>query len=121
MNYSQFLELKQLVEEREQLKKGLTLLREMALKSSSLESYQAKLVFTESISHYQEGGYPPQHPIQAFFPFLPMTRPAVEHREKGLVVLDDILILKVSGAMADYWEERIKEINAEIKSLGLDP
>lgn len=123
MNYQDFVKIRQLVEEREQLKKGLTLIREMAVKSATFEHYQAKLVFTETVHNEfaQYAGQPIPSIWEAIFPMHPALKPHKESRERGTVMLDEMVLLKVSAAISDYWEERIQEINQSIKALGLDP
>lgn len=123
MNYSEFKKIQSLVEEREQLKQGLSLLREMTVKSTSLQNHEVRLVFTETgnrdyypVPDYHESAMA----MMAAMRFkLPDQKP--QERSKGMVVLDYIMLLKVAGAMADHWEERIREINTQIKALGMEP
>lgn len=124
MNYSEFKKIQSLVEEREELKKGLSLLREMTVKSTSLDTHKVKLVFTEMVDKDYYQVPTPQQMVAQMIGYshglkLPDQKP--QEQSKGMVVLDDIMLLKVAGVMADHWEERIRDINTNIRALGMEP
>ena len=124
MNYDDFIQIKKLLAERDQLKKGIGLIREMTVKGTSLPDFETRLVFAEQKERGPNDSlYFPMHPFLRFMqPGHEITEPPVkEWKEVGMIILEDILLLHVATVLVDHWEKRIEEINQQIKSLGLDP
>lgn len=125
MDYNDFLKIKSLVSERDQLKKGVALIQEMTVKGASLPEFQTRLVFAELRK--------PEPITNQFYPMPPwlalmndirtevMGRQEPQWKETGMILLDDILLLHVATVLVDHWNKRIGEINLSIKALGLDP
>lgn len=124
MDYNDFLKIKTLLAEREQLKKGVALIQEMAVKGTSLPEFQTRLVFAELRNPEPIHGkyYPmnPWHQMMAGLRSVVMDNQEPQWKEIGMILLDDILLLHVASVLVDHWDKRIREINTEIKALGIE-
>jgi hypothetical protein len=125
MDYNDFLKAKTLLAEREQLKKGVAIIKEMAVKGTSLPEFQTRLVFAELKKPESVHGkyYPinPWHQMMMEMSNEVMGKQEPQWRETGMILLDEILLLHVVSVLVDHWDKRIEEINSSIKALGLDP
>jgi hypothetical protein len=125
MDYNDFLKIKALVAERDQLKKGVTLIQEMTVKGTSLPEFQTRLVFAEL--RKPEPIHGKYYPVSSWNEMMMNMRNEViskqepEWRETGMILLDDILLLHVASVLVDHWDKRIREINVAIKALGIEP
>ncbi len=127
MDYNDFLKIKKLIAEREQLKKGVSLIQEMTVKGTSLPEFQTRLVFAELRKNKKkkfDGSHPFSWGIASIMSQMEdevMDRQEPQWKETGMILLDDILLLHVATVLVDHWDKRIREINTEIKALGIEP
>ncbi len=125
MDYNDFLKIKTLLAEREQLKKGVALIQEMTVKGTSLPEFQTRLVFAELKNPEPiHGNYHPMnswHQMMAGLRSVVMDNQEPQWKETGMILLDDILLLHVASVLVDHWDKRIRDINTEIKALGIEP